>query len=472
MKPKLKELLKEEWYTQGFPARPIFLVSACCIDSMQKDLGFSYHAIWMTYKEDYCEFNYSKTDLTAHAEKIVQNLVKDPGYLQKKRELNEETVEKWLPLIENPHPDYSSTSDEALVGLVSKMAASIEGVIGGSHMIESVSLRLERNIRHRLSKQTSGKELNEDFSVLTAPTTQSFLSKKEEGLWKIKQAKGKEKEKAVEKFWNDFCWVNSSYVGNTPWTRETIIEEAEKIGSFEKPDFRELQKKKLELFKKYHLTEEEQQWFFWTEFLTDWQDNRKKNIFKAIFAFEQVLAELSRRFKIDRKYLHYLLSDDISIESLSDGSAKKKAEFRMKGSVFVRELGKLSVFEGEEFSEFKKTFEHVHEDVSILTGMAASLGIATGPVKICTTIESLSKVQQGDILVASMTRPEYVSAMKKAAAIVTDEGGVTCHAAIVSRELGIPCVIGTQKATKVLKDGWIVQVNANHSSITVIDKGS
>ena len=67
-----------------------------------------------------------------------------------------------------------------------------------------------------------------------------------------------------------------------------------------------------------------------------------------------------------------------------------------------------------------------------------------------------------------MTRPEYVTAMKKAAAIVTDEGGITCHAAIVARELGIPCIIGTKVATKTLKDGEMVEVRANHGYVRVI----
>ena len=68
-----------------------------------------------------------------------------------------------------------------------------------------------------------------------------------------------------------------------------------------------------------------------------------------------------------------------------------------------------------------------------------------------------------------MTRPEYLPAMKKSLAIVTDEGGITSHAAIVSRELKIPCIIGTKTATQVLKDGDLVQVNANHGQVTVLD---
>jgi pyruvate, water dikinase len=67
-----------------------------------------------------------------------------------------------------------------------------------------------------------------------------------------------------------------------------------------------------------------------------------------------------------------------------------------------------------------------------------------------------------------MTSPDYVIGMKKAGAIVTDEGGITCHAAIVARELQIPCVIGTKNATKLLKDGQLVEVNANHGWVKII----
>ena len=74
-------------------------------------------------------------------------------------------------------------------------------------------------------------------------------------------------------------------------------------------------------------------------------------------------------------------------------------------------------------------------------------------------------MEKGDVLVSSMTRPELVPAMKKALAVVTDEGGMTCHAAIVSRELGIPCVVGTKIATKAFKDGDFVEVNANHGVV-------
>ncbi len=99
------------------------------------------------------------------------------------------------------------------------------------------------------------------------------------------------------------------------------------------------------------------------------------------------------------------------------------------------------------------------EAAAILNGIAASPGIAVGTVRIVPEASQIDKVQNGDILVAEMTTPDFVPAMKRAAGIVTDRGGRTAHAAIVSRELGIPCVVGTEVATKTLTNGQEITVD-------------
>ena len=95
----------------------------------------------------------------------------------------------------------------------------------------------------------------------------------------------------------------------------------------------------------------------------------------------------------------------------------------------------------------------------ILSGLAASPGIASGKIKIINEMSDLEKIKSGDILVTEMTNPDMVVTMQKSAAIVTDEGGLTSHAAIVSREMGIPAVVGTYEATKKLKEGEIITVD-------------
>ncbi|MFH1003560.1 MAG: phosphoenolpyruvate synthase [Chloroflexota bacterium] len=101
----------------------------------------------------------------------------------------------------------------------------------------------------------------------------------------------------------------------------------------------------------------------------------------------------------------------------------------------------------------------------LLSGAPASPGIAWGPVKITADATQIDKVEDGDVLVAEMTTPDFVPAMKRASAIVTDRGGRTAHAAIVSRELGIPCVVGAGNATATLKDGQVITVDGTEGNV-------
>ncbi len=102
----------------------------------------------------------------------------------------------------------------------------------------------------------------------------------------------------------------------------------------------------------------------------------------------------------------------------------------------------------------------------LVRGLGAAPGSAAGPARVVATLADAGKFSAGEVLVAHMTAPDWVPLMRKAAAIVTDSGGMTCHAAIVSRELGIPCVVGTAEATKVLRDGEVVTVNAGEGVVT------
>jgi len=101
----------------------------------------------------------------------------------------------------------------------------------------------------------------------------------------------------------------------------------------------------------------------------------------------------------------------------------------------------------------------------IARGQSASPGVGRGPVKIILDPKDIGKMQQGEVLVTDMTTPDFVPAMKKAVAIVTNAGGRTCHAAIVSRELGVPCIVGSKNGTQVLHDGQVVTVDAIHGNV-------
>jgi pyruvate, water dikinase len=136
---------------------------------------------------------------------------------------------------------------------------------------------------------------------------------------------------------------------------------------------------------------------------------------------------------------------------------------------WAKEKDKLYIVQARPVTTIKETAKKESlpdiKEKPVLTGVAASPGIMSGKVRIVMSISEIEKVKPGDVLVAEMTTPDFVPAMKRAVAIVTDRGGRTAHAAIVSRELSIPCVVGTGNATKTLKDGQEITVDGFRGTV-------
>jgi pyruvate,water dikinase len=125
----------------------------------------------------------------------------------------------------------------------------------------------------------------------------------------------------------------------------------------------------------------------------------------------------------------------------------------------------------EELKRWAKRFYIETEQTNELQGNIACLGgVIKGKAKVCFDKSEIGKVKRGDILVAQFTTPDFVPAMEKAAAIVADQGGLSSHAAIVSRELGTPCIIGTENSTRLIHDDDLVSVNAKTGVIKIIKR--
>ncbi|MBL7119766.1 MAG: phosphoenolpyruvate synthase [Dehalococcoidia bacterium] len=132
-----------------------------------------------------------------------------------------------------------------------------------------------------------------------------------------------------------------------------------------------------------------------------------------------------------------------------------------KGKLYIVQTRPVTTIkppkEAEEAGEF--------EGVVLVSGIPASPGTAAGEVKIVVHASEIGRVKEGEVLVAEMTTPDFVPAMKRAVAIVTDRGGRTCHAAIVSREMGVPCIVGAGEATSLLKDEQLVTVDGSQGKV-------
>lgn len=192
------------------------------------------------------------------------------------------------------------------------------------------------------------------------------------------------------------------------------------------------------------------------------------------FYLKPLMAEVARRGNISIAQLVMMLPNEIETmilfqeipDSVNFVNRKIAAIFWLDNGTYRYSFGhqakKLIAMQLGEVMEEKS--------VDVIKGTTASLGnTVRGRVRILDKSD-LSEFQKGEILVTVMTSPEFVPAMHKAGAIVTDEGGVLCHAAIVSREMGKPCIIGTRIGTKVLKTGDIVEVDTHKSSIRVLKR--
>lgn len=171
----------------------------------------------------------------------------------------------------------------------------------------------------------------------------------------------------------------------------------------------------------------------------------------------------------------YLGKDAVEEESLTRDELNKLIEMGLKieniyGSVqdtewaFDKDTGEFYFLQSRPITTIGAE-EKEEKLIPLCKGLPASPGIGRGRVKNIKNLTEISQVEEGDILVTEMTNPDMVPAMKKAKAVVTDEGGRTCHAAIVSRELQIPCIVGAKNATKVLKNGAEVTVDATRGIV-------
>lgn len=141
-------------------------------------------------------------------------------------------------------------------------------------------------------------------------------------------------------------------------------------------------------------------------------------------------------------------------------------------AMIVKDAKTMLITDIKKIKQLEKKYYVNVENVKEIKGhMACIGGIIKGRAKVCLDKSEIGKVKRGDILVAQFTTPDFVPAMEKAAAIVADQGGLSSHAAIVSRELGVPCVIATENGTRIIKDNDLLEVDARKGIVKIIRRG-
>ena len=270
----------------------------------------------------------------------------------------------------------------------------------------------------------------------------SFPNKKNQHEYFIEALSGNASLNSIKE---KFGWIKARDGFSDGFTINELIQERERIrkapsnGKFERPVIPE------ELSS---LAAIAQEIVYFRTFRTD-------VLYDLLFLARPILKRVADYYKISWKDLE---NYDI-LDLLSGNLIKYPSDFTM-----VAVGGEMAFFDTPVFED------SVEADISELKGTIAFKGKAKGTVKIVIDASELDKIEIGDILVASTTAPSFIIGMGKASAFVTDEGGITSHTSIVAREMKKPCIIGTKIATKLLKDGDIVEVNADKGIVKIIKK--
>jgi phosphohistidine swiveling domain-containing protein/isopentenyldiphosphate isomerase len=287
-------------------------------------------------------------------------------------------------------------------------------------------------------------------------------------LMQERAASIKNNKEEIRKFWKEYQWLPCLDLNSRPWSLEDVeeyIDNTKPAPKTEQLSFDEAAEKAgldKETKEKFNLIRE-------FGYLKDERDEYRR---QAIFYILPFFEELARRMETDIVTAAHLMTPEI-LDFLDGKPAPLDiAEKRKQGFLLYMKDNTVHCIHGKAEIEQKLKEIGFREEITAdqeVKGTIAFKGKARGTVKIVRTVEDTINVNKGDILVAVTTHPDYVPAMQKAAAIITEEGGMLSHAAIVSRELEIPCIVGTTNATKVLQHGQLVEVDADNGKVLVAD---
>jgi phosphohistidine swiveling domain-containing protein len=333
---------------------------------------------------------------------------------------------------------------------------------------------LENAIKEIAGKKGRQNKIKDYLSVFSMPKEELVAVREEKDLLEIAIAKkeGKQIESELKEHVKNFAWIPTDDPAGKPWNQKELMgrinsllqykpkERLEKIKQGEK----EREKKYEEYAKELELDEKTIELIRLVREFVYLRNYRVECWVQAQFLVRPFLIFVAGKAKLGFDELMALSSEEIN-NFLEHGKIiqKKEIEKRLRAYAYIKIGEKYNAFFGEDAKKIAQPQEKEKQEQigTEIRGSIANKGKAIGIVKIVKELSDISKVKKGDILVASMTLPQYIPAMEKAAAFVTDEGGITSHAAIISRELNVPCIVGTKNATKLLKDGDKIEVDAN-----------
>lgn len=271
----------------------------------------------------------------------------------------------------------------------------------------------------------------------------------------------------------NYGWIGTFEAGNY-WDVDQILSQAKTAHLTQENKEERKQKQLSDIQSQYDIPDQFIQWGHQMASLANLKLELRIVWSYRDYYISRLKQEIMKRLNVDKDIFYFLRPSEV-VDGLLHGSSITNEEIENRKKAFGIFIfnGEKEFYSGDIAIEQKnkhiKSFEYMGEQIK---GQVAMRGKITGVVKIISPFnkleDELKKVQQGDILVTGMTRPQMIPAMHLASAFVTDEGGVTCHAAIIAREMKKPCIIATRNATKILKDGDLVEVDADSGVVRLL----
>ena len=393
--------------------------------------------------------------------------LKNHGVVKEFRNQFEKVSRKFLFFSASLDRDYTTLNDAELLALYEKYNEGyIRSFIYGEPLAKMLKDYLEQALMSSLKKRNGKAGSQEIFECLSIPTEQTFMQREEQDLLLI--AAGMTKTKLVDHA-REYAWIPVDYNGN-PWTIDHFRREFSKLnnpGIFLEQKRRQMQefsrKQELALRKLDAGTDAK---FSALRDCISLMDRKREIYTKSHYHLQFLMREIVHRLHISYQDVHYLIPKEVHDCLAGKRCDRRILRQRFLSSAYLTDGQSIEYLAPSQESFVRKIIKGNSEG-KMLRGKCAYPGRKKGNVCIILAHEDFHLMKEGDILVTPFTTPDFLPVMRKAAGILTEYGGITSHAAIIARELHIPCIVGIPQLMDRVSSQKVVEMDAAEGIVKI-----